>query len=129
MPRTAQAAMRHSTIDLTMNLYTDPKLLDVHGALDSLPELPLDNERIRTAATGTHGNNSVFGAQQFALEFAGKQCKPWQTVANRDKSEDSSGRTPSTPKGNTLAVTSMGINGNGPLTSGVNEPLNRGGEI
>ena len=31
-PRTAQAAMRHSTIDLTMNTYTDPKLLDVHGA-------------------------------------------------------------------------------------------------
>ena len=28
-PRTAQAAMRHSTIDLTMNVYTDPKLLDV----------------------------------------------------------------------------------------------------
>jgi len=30
-PRTAQAAMRHSTIDLTMNVYTDPKLLDVAG--------------------------------------------------------------------------------------------------
>ncbi len=40
-PRTAQAAMRHSTIDLTMNIYTDTKLLDVHGALDSLPALPL----------------------------------------------------------------------------------------
>ena len=31
-PRTAQAAMRHSEIDLTMNIYTDPKLLDVAGA-------------------------------------------------------------------------------------------------
>ena len=40
-PRTAQAAMRHSRIDLTMNVYTDPKLLDVAGALDALPELPL----------------------------------------------------------------------------------------
>ncbi len=29
-PRTAQAAMRHSTIDLTMNVYTDPKLLDLY---------------------------------------------------------------------------------------------------
>lgn len=38
----AQAAMRHSRIDLTMNVYTDPKLLDVHGALDALPKLPLD---------------------------------------------------------------------------------------
>ena len=57
-PRTAQAAMRHSTIDLTMNVYTDPKLLDVHGALDSLPALPLDTERqsMRHAAkaTGTY---------------------------------------------------------------------------
>ena len=56
-PRTAQAAMRHSTIDLTMNVYTDPKLLDVHGALDSLPSLPLDGgpqtERIAAKATGT----------------------------------------------------------------------------
>lgn len=54
-PRTAQAAMRHSSIDLTMNVYTDPRLLDVHGALDALPMLPLaggkDSEIMR--ATGT----------------------------------------------------------------------------
>ena len=43
-PRTAQAAMRHSTINLTMNTYTDPKLLDVHGALDALPALPLKSD-------------------------------------------------------------------------------------
>ena len=40
-PRIAQAAMRHSSIDLTMNVYTDPQLLDVAGALDALPKLPL----------------------------------------------------------------------------------------
>ena len=40
-PRTAQAAMRHSSLDLTMNVYTDPKLLDVAGALERLPQLPL----------------------------------------------------------------------------------------
>ena len=33
-PRTAQAAMRHSDVNLTMNTYTDPKLLDVAGAMD-----------------------------------------------------------------------------------------------
>jgi integrase len=38
-PRTAQAAMRHSSIDLTMNIYTDPTLLDVAGAVEALPEL------------------------------------------------------------------------------------------
>jgi integrase len=41
-PRVAQAAMRHSTLDLTMSVYTDPRLLDVEGALAVLPELPLD---------------------------------------------------------------------------------------
>lgn len=50
-PRTAQAAMRHSTIDLTMNVYTDPKLLDVAGAVESLPSLPLGPESGQSAAT------------------------------------------------------------------------------
>jgi hypothetical protein len=46
--------MRHSDIRLTMGLYTDPKLLDVQGALEALPALPLDGtaaDAIR--ATGT----------------------------------------------------------------------------
>jgi len=50
-PRTAQAAMRHSKIELTMCTYTDPKLLDVAGALDSLPSLNLD------ASPSTVGNS------------------------------------------------------------------------
>src|SRR5207248_3080499 len=49
-PRTAQAAMRHSDIKLTMNVYTDPRLLDVLGALDVLPALPLDADRGQAAA-------------------------------------------------------------------------------
>jgi integrase len=55
-PRTAQAAMRHSKIELTMGVYTDPKLLDVRGALDTLPALPLHDavtEREVLRATGT----------------------------------------------------------------------------
>ena len=55
-PRTAQAAMRHSKIDLTMNVYTDPKLLDVRGALDALPALPLQADQAEgeaLQATGT----------------------------------------------------------------------------
>ncbi len=36
-PRVAQAAMRHSSLDLTMNIYTDPTLLDVAGAINALP--------------------------------------------------------------------------------------------
>lgn len=48
-PRTAQAAMRHSKLELTMMVYTDPKFLDVRGALDVLPSLPLNQT---LAATG-----------------------------------------------------------------------------
>ncbi len=63
-PRTAQAAMRHSSIDLTMNTYTDPKLLDVQGALDSLPSLngktpDASTERQMMRATGTDGRYSL----------------------------------------------------------------------
>ena len=42
--RTAQAAMRHSKPELTANIYTDPKLLDVAGAIDALPALALPPE-------------------------------------------------------------------------------------
>ena len=55
-PRTAKAAMRHSKIDLTMNVYTDPRLLDVRGALDALPGLLLSGDRPDARqATGTTG--------------------------------------------------------------------------
>jgi len=56
-PRTAQAAMRHSSIDLTMNVYTDPQLLDVAGAVGALPDLPLEagGKTGREKATGTDG--------------------------------------------------------------------------
>lgn len=38
-PRVAQEAMRHSKLELTMKLYTDPKMLDVKAAVESLPDL------------------------------------------------------------------------------------------
>jgi integrase len=73
-PRTAQAAMRHSDIRLTMEVYTDPKLLDVRGALDVLPTLPLEAEQTAAAgaaeATGTTG----MPLSQFARQFAGNPC-------------------------------------------------------
>src|SRR5262249_30698152 len=39
-PKVAQVLARHSTIVLTLDTYTDAKLLDGRGALDLLPELP-----------------------------------------------------------------------------------------
>ena len=38
-PRTAQAAMRHSNISLTMNTYVDSRLLDTASAIESIPLL------------------------------------------------------------------------------------------
>jgi len=54
--------MRHSSLDLTMlarrgeNVYTDPTLLDVAGALWMLPDLSLDDPADR-APTG-HGGTA-----------------------------------------------------------------------
>ncbi|MCY2989417.1 MAG: tyrosine-type recombinase/integrase [Planctomycetota bacterium] len=60
-PRVAQEAMRHSTMALTMNVYTDPKLLDVAGAVEALPTLRSDGgHAAETArATGTDGNGAL----------------------------------------------------------------------
>lgn len=41
-PRTAQAAMRHSCLDLDHERLHRPDLLDVGGALEALPGLALD---------------------------------------------------------------------------------------
>ena len=61
-PLTAQAAMRPSNIDLAMNVYTDPKLLDVQGTLDLLPSLDLNpspsTERAAMRATGTNDQDT-----------------------------------------------------------------------
>lgn len=40
-PPTAQAAMHHSSLDLTVNIYIGPSLLDVASALECLPDLAL----------------------------------------------------------------------------------------
>ena len=74
-PRTAQAAMRHGTLELTMSTYTDPKLLDVVGALDALPDLPLDDDRqsARAKANGTDDCKSV----PMLVPNSGNRCTPW----------------------------------------------------
>ncbi len=83
--RTAQAAMRHSTPTLTANTYTDPKILDVAGALNALPSLPLDreptanSEQVRAVATGTYDTGAV------ALPVALPGDKPSKTVVSDDK--------------------------------------------
>ena len=86
-PRTAQEAMRHSSIDLTMNVYTDPALLDVAGAIEMLPNLEIDRNEAAAEATepatislekqaanrGAEGGTSDRnGSREFAPGFAPK---------------------------------------------------------
>ncbi|MCA9095321.1 MAG: site-specific integrase, partial [Planctomycetaceae bacterium] len=115
-PRTAQAAMRHSSIDLTMNTYTDPKLLDVQGALESLPELPLTPEHSTSSenerATGTYD----LGRFQFAPKFAptsDKSCPSESFPVNSPV--DRSNENPHSK----IDVTSSGDKRKDPLTSSV----------
>ncbi|NQV29231.1 MAG: site-specific integrase, partial [Rhodopirellula sp.] len=68
-PRTAQAAMRHSKIDLTMNVYTDPRLLDVSGAMESLPSMPLDGQPRKPSETAKATGTDAGTAQEFPPMF------------------------------------------------------------
>ena len=60
-----------------MNIYTDPRLLDTHGALDTLPSLNLDSppsaERAAMRATGTDDRNAA--ANRRRVESAGATGK------------------------------------------------------
>lgn len=60
--RTAQAAMRHSSPMLTANIYTDPKLLDIQGAIEALPKLNLD-------ATNSHSAEMLPTDPSLAASF------------------------------------------------------------
>jgi len=88
-PRTAQAAMRHSDIQLTMRTYTDPRLLDVRGALDALPTLTLDVTGQSAQATGTADLHS----SRFAPRFAPTHDNPVQKQSIPDTKLDKKGDT------------------------------------
>jgi len=81
-PRTAQQAMRHSDISLTMNTYTDPKLLDLAGAVDLLPTLDLDAppKAEPLAATGT--DSDIANERSLvAVNVAGTTAKTVQKLS------------------------------------------------
>lgn len=114
-PRTAQEAMRHSDIRMTMKTYTDPKLLDVHGALDALPALPLraHAERQSMAATGTDGKEK--DSRQSPL--APTQGKLAQKPSFADKMNTDG---PDVGESDPLAVTLDPVKRKDPLTMVVN---------
>jgi hypothetical protein len=120
--------MRHSKIDLTMNVYTDPKLLDVHGTIERLPVLPLDGtDDDSEAATGTEGRAEV-GPRRFAPGFAstvGNSCRSGQfsTTGERDDSDENETKKSEKPSDNArvprvpLASRGVGDTGLEPATS------------
>ena len=83
--RTAQAAMRHSDPKLTANIYTDPRLLDVHGAVEALPTLSLSSTQTEAAtvmkATGTTTADSSNAPAQLAPMLAPTSRKPCHFMA------------------------------------------------
>ena len=118
-PRTAQAAMRHSTIDLTMNVYTDPKLLDVHGALDSLPALPLDTVRqsMREGAILKATGTDDLPQSSLAPVLAPTSDFSCTTVSFPDKTAGNRKHAEAT---RSLDVTSIPVKQKNPLTTAVN---------
>ncbi len=82
-PKTAQELMRHSTINLTMNVYTHMRRSDLSGALDALPNLSRPR-RERAQSTGTDGEaaasmspcTSSPGAESGAIHTPGCAFEP-----------------------------------------------------
>jgi integrase len=83
-PKAAQSLARHSTIDLTMNVYTSLTVHDQASALASLPPIPvLDGAETGAGAlraTGTDGPEKVptvvpRGAENGAVRLAPQPCE------------------------------------------------------
>jgi len=118
-PRTAMAAARHSDLKLTMQTYTDPKVLDVAGALDALPALPLDGtpaDRREQKATGTDGNfrQSVCLLAPTLAPKSGERSKAGSLPVN-SAANDGDDAGPASVDANRYAVKR-----NNPLTFAVN---------
>jgi hypothetical protein len=71
-PKTAQELARHSTIDLTMNVYTHARLSDLGAAVEGLPSL-LPSAAANLAATGTEGTTRESFRKACAKGGTGRQ--------------------------------------------------------
>ena len=110
-PRMAQALMRHSDIDLTMNVYTDPTLLDGHGALDALPSMAVNGnpstECERQPATGT---DDVLLARTLAPMLAPTSVPGWRNSHSEAQMTADECQSIETPK-NAKTPAKQGLNG------------------
>src|SRR5262249_28217819 len=108
--------------------YTDPRLLDVAGAVEALPSLPLGNAK-PVQATGTAGgptdeprSDSDSPASHLALHLALPPWKPGQPAASACNGTRIADETSS-------AVSDCPVNRKDSLTSAVNESLSGAGGV
>ena len=78
----AQAAMRHSNISLTMNTYTDARLLDTSAAVESLPSLPLAPRLVTPTVTPAPVNLCHLGAISDTLDGYSHSTEKRKNPAN-----------------------------------------------
>jgi len=97
-PRVAMSLMRHTDMRLTMNVYTDPRIFDLAGAVEKLPALPTartDADEVsgwyksgttRSAAIGfcsaVNGTDSTEGESTLSLVTGGDRQQ--KTPSGRD---------------------------------------------
>lgn len=135
-PRTAQAAMRHSDLKLTMGVYTDPRLLDVSGALSSLPALPLGvpNGRLHSnsdpSEVGIEANplsgNPIPSKSTRAPSTLLSTPAPVKTGHFGAFTDHGQANVLASETGEATERKSLAGNEKGPLSTGDNEPLRIG---
>jgi len=83
-PRIAMELMRHTDMRLTMKVYTDPRVFDLAGAVESLPAMAVAAQAQQ--ATGTdgkmvHPNMSKPGQAGVPVKCTLSAVKSWQNVS------------------------------------------------
>ncbi len=104
-PRTAQTLMRHSDIRLTLNTYTDPRLLDTVSALDALPSITRKPDAERQRATGTYDTGPVMSDKKLGVSLGGN-VRP-SMHSDSEPCANSDGRV--THRGKAQVVASAGL--------------------
>jgi hypothetical protein len=115
--------MRHSKIDLTMNIYTDPKLLDVVGAVDSLPALPLGNggQAAANVLSATETDDLAHSPLTPPLALTIGETRTLQSILDKVASESKKSRS-----ADAVVVTACPVKQENPLTTAVNGLLEVG---
>jgi hypothetical protein len=94
-PRVAQSMMRHSKLELTMNTYTDARLLDTASAIESVNILRSGDVTTDVTTTPVHNaqNESLTDTVGTNEDDAQKQENPWENIDSQGVSDSGRYRT------------------------------------